>query len=182
MPIQAYIQKSSAYVLAAFGLLLCAALIPATATAAGSPEDKVKAAIVYKVTKFVTWPKKKQTLTICVLGEGPINHELKKIHQKNSLGRRLTVTHKDPNAPFEKLCDILYIHSTSKEITRKVLTSLKGKPILTVSDTRSFAENGGIVGLKRQGKKMSFYINSTSSEAAGLNISSQLMGLAKVIQ
>ncbi|WP_257288174.1 MULTISPECIES: YfiR family protein [unclassified Endozoicomonas] len=153
-----------------------------SAAKAGTPEDMVKTAIVYKITKFVTWPKKKQSLTLCIMGEGSINSELTKINRKSSMGRRLSVTHKDLNAPVDKLCDILYIHSIDQASSSKMTRSLKGKPILTISDSRSFAEQGGLIGLARKGKKISFTINKSSVDASGLKISSQLKSLAKVIE
>lgn len=166
-------------------LLLTASLsgmFSTSAAKAGTPEDMVKTAIVYKITKFVTWPKKKQSLTLCIMGEGSINSELTKINRKSSMGRRLSVTHKDLNAPVDKLCDILYIHSIDQASSSKMTRSLKGKPILTISDSRSFAEQGGLIGLARKGKKISFTINKSSVDASGLKISSQLKSLAKVIE
>ncbi|WP_448218476.1 YfiR family protein [Endozoicomonas sp. 2B-B] len=153
-----------------------------SAVKAGTPEDKVKTAIVYKITKFVSWPKKKQSLTLCIIGEGSINSELVKINRKSSMGRRLSVTRKDLNAPVDKLCDILYIHSIDQASSSKMTRSLNGKPILTISDGRSFAEQGGLIGLARKGKKINFTINKSSVDKSGLKISSQLKSLAKVIE
>ena len=178
MPMQTNIFK---YLAAGFlAMLFC--LPFAELQAAPTKEDKVKTAIIYKLTKFIVWPKRKQALTICILGEGSINIEMNRINHKNSMGRRLSITHKDPNAPFEKLCDALYIHNTDSSIVSKVIEKLKGKPVLTISDSRNFAEKGGVVGLSRKGKRINFSINQTSANAAGLTINSQLLGLAKIIK
>ena len=150
--------------------------------AAATPEDKVKTAIIYKITKFITWPRKSQSLTICILGEGPINSELQKINRKNTMGRRLSITHKDPNAPFDKLCDALYIHNTDNHTINKVITRLKGKPVLTISDSQSFVNIGGMIGLSRNGKYINFSINNSSATAGDLNISSKLLKLAKSVK
>ena len=150
--------------------------------AAATKEDKVKTAIIYKITKFISWSNRKQVLTLCILGEGPINIELNRINRKNTMGRRLSITHKDPNAPFEKLCDALYIHNTDNQTISKVIDRLKGKPVLTISDAKNFAEQGGIVGLTRKGSRIRFSINQSSANAAGLTINSQLLGLAKIIK
>ncbi|MGI9274623.1 MAG: YfiR family protein [Endozoicomonas sp.] len=150
--------------------------------AAATKEDKVKTAIIYKITKFISWPNRKQVLTLCILGEGPINIELNRINRKNSMGRRLSITHKDPNAPFEKLCDALYIHSTDNQTINKVIDRLKGKPVLTISDAKNFAEQGGVIGLTRKGSRINFSINKSSANAANLTINSQLLGLAKIVK
>lgn len=178
MPIQRNLFKTLVTTFVILGLSVPMQNLQAAAT----KEDKVKTAIIYKMTKFISWPSKKQLLTLCILGEGPINIELGRINRKNSMGRRLSITHKDPNAPFAKLCDALYIHSTDNETVKKIITRLKGQPVLTISDTPDFAEKGGIIGLSRQGKRIRFAINKTSAEAAQLTINSQLLGLAKIIE
>ncbi|AMO54791.1 YfiR family protein [Endozoicomonas montiporae] len=153
-----------------------------TVRAATSPEDKIKTAIIYKITKFISWPKRTQNLTICVLGEGSINNELHKINHKNTMGRRLSVTHRDANAPFDKLCDALFMHSIDNATVKSVLKRLEGKPVLTISDLRSFTDYGGMIGLNRSGKKINFSINNTSASGADLNISSKLLKLAKTVK
>lgn len=145
-------------------------------------EDKVKAAIIYKMTKFITWPQKKQTLTLCIIGDGSINSELQKINRKFSMGRRLSITHKAHTAPLDKLCEIIYIHNTDNKSTRIVLDKLEKSAVLTISDIEQFAEQGGIVGLYRTGSRIRFAINRNSVKSANLSISSQLLKLAKIIE
>ena len=145
-------------------------------------EDKVKAAIVYKLTKFITWPEKKQTLELCVIGSGAINSELLKINHKFSIGRRLSVTLQNQNAPLDKLCDLVYIHNTRANDIKKILNILENKSVLTISDNEQFAYQGGIIGLFRTGSRIRFAISESATRNASLSISSQLMGLAKVVK
>lgn len=142
-------------------------------------EDKVKAAIVFKLTRFITWPKPRQTLALCVIGSGPINQELLKINHKYSLGRRISVTHKAPGAPLEKLCDLVFIHNTDVKTTLDVTRRLKSKPVLTISDNDNFANQGGMIGLYRTGSRIRFAISQSATQGTGLTIDSQLMGMAK---
>ncbi|OED41663.1 hypothetical protein ACH42_13250 [Endozoicomonas sp. (ex Bugula neritina AB1)] len=145
-------------------------------------EDKVKAAIVFKMTKFITWPQKKQTLTLCIIGDGSINSELKKINRKFSLGRRISVTHKAHTAPLEKLCELIYIHNADNKTTQAILNKLKNTPVLTISDIEQFAEQGGVIGLYRTGSRIRFAINRGSAKNSKLSISSQLLDLAKIVE
>ncbi|MFK0571166.1 YfiR family protein [Endozoicomonas sp.] len=144
--------------------------------------DKVKAAIVYKLTKFITWPEKKQTLALCIIGSGSINNELLKINHKFSMGRRISVTHKKYTAPLEKLCDLTFIHNTDTQTMVGILHRLQNKPVLTISDNANFTSQGGIIGLFRTGSKIRFAISQSATKNSGLSISNQLMGLAKVIK
>lgn len=156
-------------------------VLTSTAYAEVTKEDRVKAAIIYKLTKFITWPQKKKTLTLCVVGSGSINNEIQKINRKFSLGRRLSVTHKDPNAPLNKLCDLIYVHNSENEHINLILTKLKDSPVLTISDSNKFAEKGGIIELYRSGSRIKFAINRNSAQQAKLSVSSQLLNLAKIV-
>ena len=144
-------------------------------------EDKVKAAIVYNMIKHVQWPKKNKTLTLCIIGEGAINRELQKINRKFSEGRRLSVTHKTHSAPLDKLCELVYLHSVNNKTTEAVLQKLKNSDVLTISDREQFAQQGGIIGLYRTGKRIRFAINRSAAEGAKLSIGDQLLKLAKII-
>lgn len=145
-------------------------------------EDKVKAAIIYKLTKFITWPEKKQTLTLCIIGSGAINSELLKINHKFSMGRKFSVTRQNPKAPLDKLCDLVYIHNTKVSDTQEVLNILGNKSVLTISDSDQFVYQGGVIGLFRTGSRIQFAISKSAAKNAHISISSQLMGLAKVVK
>lgn len=145
-------------------------------------EDRVKAAIIFKLTKFISWPAKKQSLTLCVVGSGSINTEIQKINRKSSMGRRLSVTHKIASASMDRLCDLVYIHNTTSKEIKQVLGKLKDSPVLTISDSKQFAESGGIIELYRSGNRIKFAINRNSVKQAKLSISSQLLNLAKIVE
>ena len=144
-------------------------------------EDKVKAAIIYKLTKFISWPVNKKSLTLCVVGNGSINSEIQKINRKSSMGRRLSVTHKMASASMDKLCDIVYIHNSDNNVINQVLAKLQNSEVLTISDSSQFASKGGIIELYRSGSRIKFAINRKSAEKARLSISSQLLNLAKIV-
>ena len=153
-----------------------------TASAEVTKEDRVKAAIIFKLTKFISWPQKKQSLTLCVVGSGSINTEIQKINRKFSMGRRLSVTHKAPNAPLNKLCDLVYVHNSDSEEINLVISKLKDSPVLTISDSKQFAEKGGIIELYRTGSRIKFAINRNSVQQSKLSVSSQLLNLAKIVE
>ena len=156
--------------------------LPNSAFAEVTKEDRVKAAIIFKLTKFVSWPKKKQSLTLCVIGSGSINNEIQKINRKFSMGRRLSVTHKMPNASMDRLCDLVYIHNSDNQDISLVLNKLKDSPVLTISDSKQFAEKGGTIELYRTGSRIKFAINKNSIQQAQLSVDSQLLKLAKIVE
>jgi hypothetical protein len=50
--------------------------------------------------------------------------------------------------------------------------------ILTVSESNSFAERGGIIELQRRGRKLAFLINRGAAKRAQLRIDPKLLRLA----
>ena len=55
---------------------------------------------------------------------------------------------------------------------------LGSQPVLTVSDLPGFAQQGGVIGLVRQGGRLRFEINRGVAQAAGLRLSVDLLSLA----
>lgn len=141
-------------------------------------EDKVKAAITYNLTKFVTWPENEQTLSFCVVGSGAINSELQKINHQYSDGRRISVSYKKAGARLTRLCDVVYIHSTDLEKVNAILAKLIKQPVLTISDSPNFIRRGGGIELFRAGSRIRFAISKQVTQEAGLSVDAQLIKLA----
>src|SRR5207247_10351487 len=78
-------------------------------------------------------------------------------------------------------CDILVISRSVAEQPEDVLTRLKNRPILTVSDADRFAERGGMIRFVTDRSRIRLQINPGAAEAAHLTISSKLLRVAEVI-
>ncbi len=165
--------------------LVCALLLLSLRpeqSAASNAEDRVKTAITFKITRFITWPTAVDRITLCALGTDEFIDTLKSMTGKVSKGRKIEVLEQSARSKISDQCNILYLDNTNNDTTQRILNYLKGKPVLTISDREGFAEQGGIVGLFRSEKKIRFAINLKSTREAGLVISSQLLNLAKIIQ
>jgi len=77
-------------------------------------------------------------------------------------------------------CQILFLTNTRSEQQIALLDSIAQRPILTIGDDEKFISRGGIIGLDIEQNHVRFAINVEASEAAGLNISAQLLQLAKI--
>ena len=63
----------------------------------------------------------------------------------------------------------------------EILAAIAGDSVLTVSETKSFAEVGGVIGLVNQRTKVRIQINVAAVESSGLQISSRLLRLADIV-
>jgi hypothetical protein len=151
--------------------------------AATVPEHELKAALTYKLAKFVTWPAERElaaTFELCVLGEHPFESALEDIEDLTIKDRPITVRAVDSIAE-PMTCDLLFIAESEAERLPDLLEGLADKPVLTVSDMPKFASHGGIVELQSRDHRLGFEINVAAYKRAGLLVSSQLLQLATLI-
>jgi hypothetical protein len=80
-----------------------------------------------------------------------------------------------------KTCHILFISSSEEKRLDQVMTSLKGRNLLTVGDFEGFARYGGIVRFATEKNKTRLKINLEAAKAANLTISSKLLRPAEII-
>ena len=155
-------------------------------------EDKVKVAFVYNFIKFVQWPDEAPDeapdetpeagpVRLCVLGAGTVADLMKDLEGKSVHGRKLQVIlDQTPSGSTDTpVCHALYLAGTcSDQKMAQALQNLKRVPVLTVSDKRGFASQGGMIELFRKGRKLRFKINLAAAREANLKISSKLLKLA----
>lgn len=164
---------------------LASSVFAAHATVAAEPasEDVVKAAVIFKLTRFVEWPArsfdgKDNALRICALGDSPVADALQVVAGRVAQGRpieyaKLSTVSTDDN------CHLVFAGDdrSSRLLRDTVIDSL-----LTVSDTDGFAKNGGIIELTRRGARLGFRIHVGNARRAGLVISAPLLELAEIIE
>ena len=152
-----------------------------------SDEYRLKAAFLYNFTKFVEWPpdvfsSPDDPITICVLGNNPFGSALAEaIHQKKVQER--TLEFKSVSDP-ERICEckVLFVNSADRKRFQSVLGSISAHGILTVGENESFARDGGVINLKREGDKVRIQINAAAAKRQDIRISSRLMSLAEIVE
>jgi hypothetical protein len=153
-----------------------------------SKEYQVKAVFLFNFTHFVAWPTNSfsstnSPLTIGVLGDDPFGDFLAAtVRGENVNGHPLKIEH-FRRVQDAKACQVLFISRSENGNMEKILSSLKGSDVLTVSDAGNFSEKGGIIGfLTTPQNKIHFIINMNAAKNAGLTISSKLLRLADIVE
>jgi uncharacterized protein DUF4154 len=159
-------------------VVLTAALLPLTAARAQpSLEYQVKAAYLTKFAPFVQWPdgvfaSPTAPVSICILGADPFGPIIDKAAAAARDGRPLTVR-RISAASAAAGCHILFAEDG------KALTSLAGKPVVTVSD--SDAPEHGVISFVLTDNHVRFDIDDAAAARSGLRISSKLLELAHAV-
>lgn len=148
------------------------------------PEYKLKAAFLINFTKFVVWPAQALpegiAITICIVGMDPFGLVLdngsvpgQAIDNHPLVIKRISV----PAALHT--CHVAFI--SSAETVAEVLPLLRNLPVLTVSDTEEFLQQGGMINFINDSKNISFEVNLPVVRKAGITISSKLLALARSV-
>jgi hypothetical protein len=169
------------------GLAALVLALGAGAALAAAPEYQVKAAFLYNFAKFVEWPPgvlaRHASMNVCVLGEDPFGPLLNRtVEGKQVHDRPIRVARVADLADLSR-CHVLFISTSERRELSRLLPAIAGLSILTVGETESFVQEGGMIGFTAGENRVRFEINNEAAERAGLHISSQLLKLAtRVIQ
>jgi hypothetical protein len=174
--------------------LLLAALLAIAGTAVGrarppspepSLESRVRAAFVFNFIQFVDWPeaslaKGDDPIVIGVVDPDPLEGCLATaIEGKTVKGHRLSI--RRVTAEEVGSCHVLVVGSANAGKSAEILKQVKEASVLTIGDYEAFTESGGVVRFYVDDRKERFEINVAAARRAGLQISSKLLKLAKVV-
>ncbi len=171
-----------------FGLtvltFLCAALSPAEAQ--DSKEYQLKAAFLFNFAQFVKWPVEAfasadAPFKIGILGDDPFGSALEDTIQGETIDSHKLRIVRGRNFGDLKDCQLIFISKSEEGRLPNILAELDSKPILTVSDISSFAQNGGTIDFYLKAGKVRFEINPDAAQKRKLKISSQLLTLGKIV-
>lgn len=152
-----------------------------------SDEYKLKAALIYKLAKFIEWPNRgygipDKSFGICVLGDDPFGTALDVLNTHRIKGRQITIHRMAYSEEIKAgACRVLFISDSKQPFMKSMLQNLQYQPILTIGDTKGFAEKGGVIQLSSGERRTSFRINLTSGKRAGLEIAAPLLELATIV-
>ncbi len=172
-------------------------------------EYETKAGYLLNFVEFIDWPPgafphPQSPLILGILGKDPFGPELEKLQSKVMGGRKLEIKRFKGSLEFRgqetpgrrqddlvlkkarklaelRSCHILFISSSEKNYVPVILKPLKGASVLTVSETASFALEGGIINFFDDGNRVQLEINLDAADQARLKISSKLLSLAKIV-
>ncbi len=152
-------------------------------------EYEIKAAFLYNFAKFVEWPPTAfdaadAPIVFCVVGHNPFNGSLARVvSDRTANGRRIEVRHLAADDNLSG-CNLIFMAESEDEQVAQVLQKTRnenGRPVLTVGESKEFAEAGGMIRLLVDQGRIRFDINVVEAERAGLRLSSQLLKLARTV-
>lgn len=153
--------------------------------------DALQAVFIINFIRFTDWPESPSTKTpfvIGVAGSRSIEDELIELAETLRVRERRIHVVRIKTVNDLAGCHVVYISPNTQPGEEpapgaaEILPLLREKPVLTVSESPAFIAQGGIVNffMGEQGK-LRFEIALETSRAAKLDISSQLLNLARIV-
>lgn len=164
-------------------LLLLAA--PGHGQQSPAPAERVKAAFLYKFIGYVEWPASAfasaaSPMVIGVAGDDAIAADLEAAVRGRKAGMRpLQVVRLDGGTIPPGCCHVLFAGRGADAPALLGLT--RGLPVLTVSDAAGEAPDGSIINFVFDQGRVRFDIHRGVAERNGLQLRSQLLGVARKV-
>ena len=143
--------------------------------------NELMAAFVARFPQFVQWPEAALTdgdaLVVCVAEPDPFGEVLDSLLEAGQVsGHSLEARRLDDLGGVDG-CHVLFVSSVSP-LLEALLEATAGRPVLTVGEGPVFLDEGGMISLRIFDRRVRFEVDAAAADAAGLGLSSQLLGLA----
>ena len=151
-----------------------------------SHEYQIKAAFLYNVMKFVVWPDSalgagEGPVSVAVLGTSATSDMETILTARLLKGRRITVKGYSQARDLGS-CHVLFVSADAFGEQREALRAVAGQAVLTVTESASLGTPAAVISLAIVDTKLTFHVNLDAAESHGLQLSSNLLGLAKSVQ
>ncbi len=151
-------------------------------------EYSLKAVFLERFTRFIDWPDRNPSenrlnpFIISVVGNRKFSALLREIYQTQKIQGKKVIIQDIDNSEGIKNSHILFISHIPEEALDEILTQVKDIPVLTISDSSGFAEQGVMINFFMSKKqKIRFEINELAIKESDLYISYKLLSVAKIV-
>jgi hypothetical protein len=144
---------------------------------------KVHANIIYRFTKYIEWPENKQAgdFVIGIVGDSPLYEELKVLTLNKSVGNQTIIIKKfNNNAAFYN-CSMLFISVDESRSLKRIALLTSEMPILLITEDAGLAKKGACINFIIVDDRLKLEINKNNILARNLNIASELLKLATIV-
>lgn len=145
---------------------------------------KIKAVFLYNFTKYIEWPPpyKEGNFVIGVFGtNSALLAELNRMASQKMAGAQKIEVRNLPSADGAAKCHIVYLQPDKGSELSDVMSKIKGKSTLIITEKPGLARQGAAINFVVQENKTKFELNKGNAEKYDLKVSSNLLSLAIVV-
>jgi hypothetical protein len=149
-------------------------------------EYEVKAAYLFNIVSFVTWPPDAfggpaDPIRLCVFDKDPFGPMLDNAIRGAMVDQHPIMAERIGNIDMVSRCHLVFVPHDSADWTDQVRRAAAQRPILIVGESDDFLQHGGMIAFVIEGGRVRFDVNVRTAASQGLKISSRLLQVARRI-
>jgi YfiR/HmsC-like len=149
-------------------------------------DQEVKAALLFRVSKFIEWPAAafsdtKAPFVMCIVGDESRVRAFQALKGKILNGRPVAVRRITGDMLDLGQCHAAFFPDDSDADVDYAFSKLRDAPVLTVGESEAFISRGGTLAFVTRDQRVQFTVHLAASKRAHLSVSSQLLQLATVV-
>lgn len=140
----------------------------------------MKAAYLYNFAQLTEWPQavgREGEFVLCIAGQSGIINAVAELQGRGVQGRRLRLISITSATDAER-CDMLFVEEGLGKRGSRMAGALRGKPVLTVTDDSRLGDDGVMLVIVPDGRRLAFEVNLALARQAKIKFSSKLLRLA----
>ncbi len=150
---------------------------------ADEAQRQLEAVFLGRFASYVQWPHQgRPTFDIAVVGSNPFGERLNALYADKRIQGKPVRIHLVSDVSGIGTPDVLFVALPTVAARQAAIAHAHRHGILTVSDARGFAEQGGIIQLSFVGQNIQIKINYDAAMKTGLQIAAPLLSIATVLR
>jgi len=149
-------------------------------------EYQIKAVYLFNFALFFTWPDytfkhPSQPFRICILGQNPYGIDLELVVENETVEGHQVIVQAVRSVYRTQRCQILFVSRSERSRLANIFAYIQRYPILSVSDIKGFAQQGGMIEFfNTPYNEVRFIIAPEAASEADLLASANLLEIAQI--
>lgn len=143
-------------------------------------DQKENSVYVFNFIKYTTWPQKKSVVHVGVIGNSPIEEELRRLFSKKT-GNGSTYAVKRIATAEAKTVDVIIVSQQATEQMKAIEKLTAHTPILIITEKENMARQGACISFfidEENDYKTGYQLSIRNCKARGLSVSEQIQNNA----
>lgn len=151
---------------------------PAYAQQLHLAEQSIKSGLIYNFLKHTQWPQGGDAITVCLAGGNNLGKAVLRMEGRTVNRREIHIRKVKAGEEIAD-CNLLYVSGNVEWNALK--KQVAGRPVLTVSDTKMFVRDGGMIALYHEEQRIRADLNRKTLRAAGLDVQDRMLQLVNTV-